>query len=176
MSTTIGPLLPDCGARQLVNHKRILPQIVVVIAAVLGIVIYRVITVSTFAALGWAPIRNNSQVATTATAVCINFCVIMLLNVVSVPPQQQGALQGKKAPRHGGCCVVQVVVKTRLTAALLLQLYEKVAVFLTNLGKSSHCDLGPRFHCGVLYWETSHDQLELVHSLPDPLNDGLNES
>lgn len=63
----------------------ILPvQILVVIAAVLGIVIYRVITVSTFAALGWAPIRNNSQVATTATAVCINFCVIMLLNVVSV--------------------------------------------------------------------------------------------
>lgn len=59
-------------------------QILVVIAAVLGIVIYRVITVSTFAALGWAPIRNNSQVATTATAVCINFCVIMLLNVVSV--------------------------------------------------------------------------------------------
>lgn len=59
-------------------------QILVVIAAVLGIVIYRVITVSTFAALGWAPIRNNSQVATTATAVCINFCIIMLLNVVSV--------------------------------------------------------------------------------------------
>lgn len=97
LSTTIGPLLPDCGARQLVNHKRILPQIVVVIAAVLGIVIYRVITVSTFAALGWAPIRNNSQVATTATAVCINFCVIMLLNVVSVPPQPQGALRGGKS-------------------------------------------------------------------------------
>lgn len=58
-------------------------QILVVIAAVLGIVIYRVITVSTLAALAWAPIRNNSQVATTATAVCINFCVIMLLNVVS---------------------------------------------------------------------------------------------
>uniref|UniRef100_A0A7N6FLT7 Anoctamin n=1 Tax=Anabas testudineus TaxID=64144 RepID=A0A7N6FLT7_ANATE len=58
-------------------------QILVVIAAVFGIVIYRVITVSTFAAFGWALIRNNSQVATTGTAVCINFCVIMLLNVVS---------------------------------------------------------------------------------------------
>ncbi|MEQ2204920.1 Anoctamin-4 [Xenoophorus captivus] len=68
-------------------------QILVVIAAVFGIVIYRVITVSTFAAFGWALIRNNSQVATTGTAVCINFCVIMLLNV----------------------------------------LYEKVALFLTNL-------------------------------------------
>lgn len=53
-----------------------------VIAAVFGIVIYRVITVSTFAAFGWALIRNNSQVATTGTAVCINFCIIMLLNVV----------------------------------------------------------------------------------------------
>lgn len=59
-------------------------QILVVIAAVFGIVIYRVITVSTFAAFGWALIRNNSQVATTGTAVCINFCIIMLLNVVSV--------------------------------------------------------------------------------------------
>lgn len=54
-----------------------------VIAAVFGIVIYRVVTVSTFAAFKWALIRNNSQVATTGTAVCINFCIIMLLNVVS---------------------------------------------------------------------------------------------
>lgn len=60
-----------------------------VIAAVFGIVIYRVITVSTFAAFGWALIRNNSQVATTGTAVCINFCVIMLLNVVSRCLRQQ---------------------------------------------------------------------------------------
>lgn len=58
-------------------------QICVVIAAVFGIVIYRVVTVSTFAAFKWALIRNNSQVATTGTAVCINFCIIMLLNVVS---------------------------------------------------------------------------------------------
>uniref|UniRef100_A0A8B9IRL4 Anoctamin n=1 Tax=Amazona collaria TaxID=241587 RepID=A0A8B9IRL4_9PSIT len=68
-------------------------EICVVIAAVFGIVIYRVVTVSTFAAFKWALIRNNSQVATTGTAVCINFCIIMLLNV----------------------------------------LYEKVALFLTNL-------------------------------------------
>ena len=61
-------------------------QICVVIAAVFGIVIYRVVTVSTFAAFKWALIRNNSQVATTGTAVCINFCIIMLLNVVSEPP------------------------------------------------------------------------------------------
>ncbi|XP_075867523.1 anoctamin-4-like [Nelusetta ayraudi] len=83
----------DKYSRLVVSASGIFFMILVVIAAVLGIVIYRVITVSTFAALGWAPIRNNSQVATTATAVCINFCVIMLLNV----------------------------------------LYEKVAVFLTNL-------------------------------------------
>uniref|UniRef100_A0A6I8NGN0 Anoctamin n=1 Tax=Ornithorhynchus anatinus TaxID=9258 RepID=A0A6I8NGN0_ORNAN len=57
-------------------------EICVVIAAVFGIVIYRVVTVSTFAAFKWALIRNNSQVATTGTAVCINFCIIMLLNVL----------------------------------------------------------------------------------------------
>ncbi|CAK7305786.1 ANO4 [Vulpes lagopus] len=57
-------------------------KICVVIAAVFGIVIYRVVTVSTFAAFKWALIRNNSQVATTGTAVCINFCIIMLLNVL----------------------------------------------------------------------------------------------
>lgn len=75
---------PTASQIALLTCPNLTPQILVVIAAVLGIVIYRVITVSTFAALGWAPIRNNSQVATTATAVCINFCVIMLLNVVSV--------------------------------------------------------------------------------------------
>ncbi|XP_058842183.1 anoctamin-4-like isoform X3 [Acipenser ruthenus] len=57
-------------------------EILVVIAAVFGIVIYRVVTVSTFAAFEWALIRKNSQVATTGTAVCINFCIIMLLNVL----------------------------------------------------------------------------------------------
>ncbi|XP_032444772.1 anoctamin-4 isoform X1 [Xiphophorus hellerii] len=83
----------DKYSRLLVSSSGIFFMILVVIAAVFGIVIYRVITVSTFAAFGWALIRNNSQVATTGTAVCINFCVIMLLNV----------------------------------------LYEKVALFLTNL-------------------------------------------
>lgn len=68
-------------------------QILVVIAAVFGIVIYRVITVSTFAAFGWALIRNNSQVATTGTAVCINFCIIMLLNVVSLCRPPTAAVQ-----------------------------------------------------------------------------------
>uniref|UniRef100_A0A1A8K498 Anoctamin n=1 Tax=Nothobranchius kuhntae TaxID=321403 RepID=A0A1A8K498_NOTKU len=71
----------DKYSRLLVSASGIFFMILVVIAAVFGIVIYRVITVSTFAAFGWALIRNNSQVATTGTAVCINFCVIMLLNV-----------------------------------------------------------------------------------------------
>uniref|UniRef100_A0A8C6WVE2 Anoctamin n=1 Tax=Neogobius melanostomus TaxID=47308 RepID=A0A8C6WVE2_9GOBI len=73
----------DKYSRLVVSTSGIFFMILVVIAAVSGIVIYRVITVSTFAAFGWALIRNNSQVATTGTAVCINFCVIMLLNVVS---------------------------------------------------------------------------------------------
>ncbi|XP_014904621.1 anoctamin-4 isoform X1 [Poecilia latipinna] len=72
----------DKYSRLLVSSSGIFFMILVVIAAVFGIVIYRVITVSTFAAFGWALIRNNSQVATTGTAVCINFCVIMLLNVL----------------------------------------------------------------------------------------------
>uniref|UniRef100_A0A3B4UV20 Anoctamin n=1 Tax=Seriola dumerili TaxID=41447 RepID=A0A3B4UV20_SERDU len=75
----------DKYSRLVVSASGIFFMILVVIAAVFGIVIYRVITVSTFAAFGWALIRNNSQVATTGTAVCINFCVIMLLNVVKQP-------------------------------------------------------------------------------------------
>uniref|UniRef100_A0A8C9TFP0 Anoctamin n=1 Tax=Scleropages formosus TaxID=113540 RepID=A0A8C9TFP0_SCLFO len=82
----------DKCSRLVVSASGIFFMILVVIAAVFGIVIYRVVTVSTFAAFDWALIRNNSQVATTGTAVCINFCIIMLLN-----------------------------------------LYEKVALFLTNL-------------------------------------------
>ncbi|XP_034719151.1 anoctamin-4-like isoform X1 [Etheostoma cragini] len=72
----------DKYSRLVVSASGIFFMILVVIAAVFGIVIYRVITVSTFAAFGWALIRNNSQVATTGTAVCINFCMIMLLNVL----------------------------------------------------------------------------------------------
>uniref|UniRef100_A0AAX7UF33 Anoctamin n=1 Tax=Astatotilapia calliptera TaxID=8154 RepID=A0AAX7UF33_ASTCA len=71
----------DKYSRLIVSTSGIFFMILVVIAAVFGIVIYRVITVSTFAAFGWALIRNNSQVATTGTAVCINFCIIMLLNL-----------------------------------------------------------------------------------------------
>uniref|UniRef100_A0A8C8VQY5 Anoctamin n=1 Tax=Pelusios castaneus TaxID=367368 RepID=A0A8C8VQY5_9SAUR len=73
----------DKCSRLIVSASGIFFMICVVIAAVFGIVIYRVVTVSTFAAFKWALIRNNSQVATTGTAVCINFCIIMLLNVVS---------------------------------------------------------------------------------------------
>uniref|UniRef100_A0A8C5CAY3 Anoctamin n=1 Tax=Gadus morhua TaxID=8049 RepID=A0A8C5CAY3_GADMO len=72
----------DKYSRLVVSASGIFFMILVVIAAVFGIVIYRVITISTFAAFGWALIRNNSQVATTGTAVCINFCMIMLLNVL----------------------------------------------------------------------------------------------
>ncbi|KAJ8007147.1 hypothetical protein DPEC_G00114530 [Dallia pectoralis] len=72
----------DKYSRLIVSASGIFFMILVVIAAVFGIVIYRVITVSTFAAFGWALIRNNSQVATTGTAVCINFCIIMLLNLL----------------------------------------------------------------------------------------------
>ncbi|XP_067855317.1 anoctamin-4-like isoform X2 [Heptranchias perlo] len=72
----------DKCSRIIVSASGIFFMICVVIAAVFGIVIYRVVTVSIFAAFEWALIRNNSQVATTGTAVCINFCIIMLLNVL----------------------------------------------------------------------------------------------
>lgn len=80
VNVNLSPVQTDCPLSSAISARS---KILVVIAAVFGIVIYRVITVSTFAAFGWALIRNNSQVATTGTAVCINFCVIMLLNVVS---------------------------------------------------------------------------------------------
>ncbi|KAG7232160.1 hypothetical protein INR49_009479 [Caranx melampygus] len=77
------PSLTNTVARRLSFWNLLMVSVnMLVIATVFGIVIYRVITVSTFAAFGWALIRNNSQVATTGTAVCINFCMIMLLNVL----------------------------------------------------------------------------------------------
>ncbi|XP_069760569.1 anoctamin-4-like isoform X3 [Narcine bancroftii] len=72
----------DKCSRIIVSASGIFFMICVVIAAVFGIVIYRVVTVSTFAAFKWALIRNNSQLATTSTAVCINFCIIILLNLL----------------------------------------------------------------------------------------------
>ncbi|XP_038636419.1 anoctamin-4 isoform X5 [Scyliorhinus canicula] len=72
----------DKCSRIIVSASGIFFMICVVIAAVFGIVIYRVVTVGIFAAFEWALIRNNSQLATTGTAVCINFCIIMLLNVL----------------------------------------------------------------------------------------------
>uniref|UniRef100_A0A8D3APN2 Anoctamin n=1 Tax=Scophthalmus maximus TaxID=52904 RepID=A0A8D3APN2_SCOMX len=74
----------DKYSRLVVSASGIFFMILVVIAAVFGIVIYRVITVSTFAAFGWALIRNNSQVATTGTAVCINFCIIIIVMYLSL--------------------------------------------------------------------------------------------
>ncbi|XP_041071613.1 anoctamin-4 [Carcharodon carcharias] len=72
----------DKCSRIIVSASGIFFMICMVIAAVFGIVIYRVVTVSIFAAFEWALIRNNSQLATTGTAVCINFCIIMLLNML----------------------------------------------------------------------------------------------
>ncbi|XP_032893782.1 anoctamin-4 isoform X2 [Amblyraja radiata] len=72
----------DKCSRIIVSASGIFFMICVVIVAVFGIVIYRVVTVSTFAAFEWGLIRNNSQIATTATAVFINFCIIMLLNLL----------------------------------------------------------------------------------------------
>ncbi|KAH0616784.1 hypothetical protein JD844_028174 [Phrynosoma platyrhinos] len=101
-------------------------EICVVIAAVFGIVIYRVVTVSTFAAFKWALIRNNSQVATTGTAVCINFCIIMLLNV----------------------------------------LYEKVALFLTNLVPSQWMPYRSLYANG--YYNGAKADLEQLHGTRIP--------
>ncbi|CAJ0931668.1 unnamed protein product [Ranitomeya imitator] len=141
----------DKCSRLIVSASGIFFMICVVIAAVFGIVIYRVVTVSTFAAFKWALIRNNSQVATTGTAVCINFCIIMLLNVICVviaavfgiviyrvvTVSTFAAFKWALIRNNSQVATTGTAVCINFCIIMLLNvLYEKVALFLTNLGKN----------------------------------------
>lgn len=54
------------------------------ITAVFAVVVYRLVVMEQFASFKWNFIKQHWQFATSAAAVCINFVIIMALNVVSV--------------------------------------------------------------------------------------------
>jgi hypothetical protein len=55
-----------------------------VITAVFAVVVYRLVVMEQFASFKWNFIKQHWQFATSAAAVCINFIIIMLLNLVSI--------------------------------------------------------------------------------------------
>ena len=59
-------------------------QIFCVVAAVFGVIMYRIIVVGLLYAASEEVIRKNAKLTTTATAACLNLIVILLLNRVSV--------------------------------------------------------------------------------------------
>uniref|UniRef100_A0A671V762 Anoctamin n=1 Tax=Sparus aurata TaxID=8175 RepID=A0A671V762_SPAAU len=55
-----------------------------VLTAVFAVVVFRLIAMEKFASLNWYFVKKNWQFATSGTGVCINFMIIMSLNVVGV--------------------------------------------------------------------------------------------
>lgn len=58
-------------------------QISLVLTAVFAVVVFRLIVMEKFASFNWKFVKKNWQFATSGTGVCINFMIIMSLNVVS---------------------------------------------------------------------------------------------
>lgn len=59
-------------------------QISLVLTAVFAVVVFRLIAMEKFASFQWEFVKKNWQFATSGTGVCINFMIIMSLNVVSL--------------------------------------------------------------------------------------------
>ncbi|XP_067902590.1 anoctamin-3 isoform X2 [Heterodontus francisci] len=72
----------DKLSRLLVSVSGIFFMILLVLAAVFGVVVYRLVTMEIFATFQWEFVKKNWQFATAGTGVCINFIIIMSLNVV----------------------------------------------------------------------------------------------
>uniref|UniRef100_A0A4W3JJL9 Anoctamin n=1 Tax=Callorhinchus milii TaxID=7868 RepID=A0A4W3JJL9_CALMI len=73
----------DKLSRLLVSVSGIFFMISLVLSAVFGVVVYRLVTMEFFASFQWEFIKKNLQFATAGTGVCLNFIIIMSLNVVS---------------------------------------------------------------------------------------------
>lgn len=72
-----------CSSYCILTHS-ILLQISLVLTAVFAVVVFRLIAMEKFASFQWEFVKKNWQFATSGTGVCINFMIIMSLNVVSV--------------------------------------------------------------------------------------------
>ncbi|KAH0516672.1 Anoctamin-3 [Microtus ochrogaster] len=71
----------DKVTRLLVSVSGIFFMISLVITAVFAVVVYRLVVMEQFASFKWNFIKQHWQFATSAAAVCINFIIIMLLNL-----------------------------------------------------------------------------------------------
>uniref|UniRef100_A0ABI7XIH8 Anoctamin n=1 Tax=Felis catus TaxID=9685 RepID=A0ABI7XIH8_FELCA len=71
----------DKVTRLLVSISGIFFMISLVITAVFAVVVYRLVVMEQFASFKWNFIKQHWQFATSAAAVCINFVIIMALNL-----------------------------------------------------------------------------------------------
>ncbi|XP_006109418.2 anoctamin-3-like, partial [Myotis lucifugus] len=71
----------DKVSRLLVSISGIFFMISLVITAVFAVVVYRLVVMEQFASFKWNFIKQHWQFATSAAAVCINFVIIMVLNL-----------------------------------------------------------------------------------------------
>ncbi|MEQ2286651.1 Anoctamin-3, partial [Ameca splendens] len=72
----------DKLSRLMVSVSGIFFMISLVLTAVFAVVVFRLIAMEKFASFNWDFIQKNWQFATSGTGVCINFMIIMSLNVV----------------------------------------------------------------------------------------------
>uniref|UniRef100_A0A7N8YHE0 Anoctamin n=1 Tax=Mastacembelus armatus TaxID=205130 RepID=A0A7N8YHE0_9TELE len=73
---------PDKLSRLMVSVSGIFFMISLVLTAVFAVVVFRLIVMEKFASFNWKFVKKNWQFATSGTGVCINFMIIMSLNVV----------------------------------------------------------------------------------------------
>uniref|UniRef100_A0A6Q2Y4N8 Anoctamin n=1 Tax=Esox lucius TaxID=8010 RepID=A0A6Q2Y4N8_ESOLU len=78
----------DKLSRLMVSVSGIFFMISLVLTAVFAVVVFRLIAMEKFASFEWEFVKKNWQFATSGTGVCINFMIIMSLNVVRVGPQE----------------------------------------------------------------------------------------
>ncbi|XP_034540971.1 anoctamin-3 isoform X2 [Notolabrus celidotus] len=72
----------DKLSRLMVSVSGIFFMISLVLTAVFAVVVFRLIAMEKFASFNWYFVKKNWQFATSGTGVCINFMIIMSLNVV----------------------------------------------------------------------------------------------
>ncbi|XP_034391311.1 anoctamin-3 [Cyclopterus lumpus] len=72
----------DKLSRLMVSVSGIFFMISLVLTAVFAVVVFRLIAMEKFASFDWKFLKKNWQFATSGTGVCINFMIIMSLNVV----------------------------------------------------------------------------------------------
>ncbi|KAJ8333947.1 hypothetical protein SKAU_G00412660 [Synaphobranchus kaupii] len=74
----------DKLSRLMVSVSGIFFMMSLVVTAVFAVVVFRLIAMEKFASFQWEFVKKNWQFATSGTGVCINFMIIMSLNVVGL--------------------------------------------------------------------------------------------